>query len=196
MFVIDVWRKRYPRLTQFLDGDLKALPADGSAIWGAFLDSSQLSPTDAISAVTFSDARPVLWFDDLGASEYGYFDYSVPGRIEIATQVASRFESDSTVSNAKMFARITALHELCNWAIYKSNGPDVGSIEPGIGFQNALVAAGVLPGPGMLLPWWGAAPPAGQAGAAVATSSTDAAKARADFVAASLGALTPSSTRA
>ena len=186
MKVIDVFQRAYPSTIGFLSQDLPSLNQSQGKIWSAFLDISGLPEDKAAAAVACNGENPLLWFTDLGATTFGYFDFSMLTRISLSRSMAQQFEIDHGLPDAQMFLRVITLHELCNWA-RGTAGPELFSeSEPGIAFEARLVTDGVLTAQSRFAPWWQKSAPAVAPAPAPAADLHVQATARADYLTQSL----------
>lgn len=144
MRVIPHWDEKFQKTCAFLKSDLPALSnsAAGTAerkIWDSFVSVSGLGQA-AVTAVTASDAPPLLWFLPLELRTAGIFDPDVPGRISLSSDIARKFEDVPGDPRAQLFMRVAALHEMCHWAWRQQNKPD-----PDVAGEQFEAAAGVTP---------------------------------------------------
>jgi hypothetical protein len=143
--MLKIHQTRYSAAFEFLSQDLPALKTSDPSIWDALLKNAHLADAEAVQVLTMDGSAPLIFASDLGASVYGQFDPQIPGRVEIAIEVLSRFTSDASDTVARRFLRAKVLHEICHWACFRRQVPD--NDTAGEAFEMAAFA-------GELMPWW------------------------------------------
>jgi hypothetical protein len=97
---------------------MASLPTQKPQVWAPFLKQSGLDDQAGRRAVAIGEDDPLLVFFDLGPFE-GLFDHDVPTRIQIADDIANRFEQDHDLEQAQQLLQCKILHETIHWARFR-----------------------------------------------------------------------------
>lgn len=143
--MLQIQQTRYKDAFDFLSNDLPTISTRMPDVWKAFLKHSGLEDAEAKPAVTMNGTAPLIFASELGMAVYGQFDPSVPGRIEISTDVLDQFTPAATNTDAQGFLRAKVLHEICHWACFAKGIRD--DDQSGEAFEDQAFGR-------ELPPWW------------------------------------------
>lgn len=143
--MLQIQQTRYKDAFGFLSDDMPTISTRMPDVWRAFLQNSHLEDAEAKLAITMNGTAPLIFASELGMAVYGQFDPTVPGRIEISTDVLDQFASAATNPDAQRFLRAKVLHEVCHWACFEKGVPD--NDQSGEAFEDQAFGE-------ELPPWW------------------------------------------
>ena len=127
-------RKKYPRLTSFIDNDVSNIKFTKPKVWKAFLKYSELTEAEAIDAL-MTCSNPIVDVDVMPNANGEFRGSTDPNIVFLAKAICERFEKDYKKAEAKLLIESTLLHEMVHWGDWKDGKDQPG--EEGKEFEKA-----------------------------------------------------------
>lgn len=128
------FEKQYPKLASWIATNLPKVKSKPK-VWGAFLKYSELTATQATTAMT-KGFNPEIHFRLMPGSNGQFQGAKFPNRVFLAKSICDKFEaSDMKNPNIHILIESTLLHEMVHWGDWKDGKDQAG--EEGKAFEKA-----------------------------------------------------------
>ncbi len=134
MKIDTAFQKQYPKLASWIEANLPKVKTKPK-VWSAFLKYSELTCTQATTALT-KGFDPEIHFRVMPGSNGQFQGVKFPNRVFLAKSICDKFESsDMKNPNMHILIESTLLHEMVHWGDWKDGKDQAG--EEGKTFEKA-----------------------------------------------------------